>query len=126
MEGRSRRWILVVDDDATVRSLLIDVLEREGYAAVGAEDGYIAEELIRDIFPDLILLDLRMPRGSGWSLMSNVREHQRWQHIPVLIVSGHIEEDQPASEPGLNIVGWIEKPVEVDTLVAKVREVLQA
>lgn len=122
--SRPRKWILVVDDDATVRSLLIEILEKAGYAAVGAEDGYVAEELIRDLFPDLILLDLKMPRGSGWSLLDNVRERPQWQAIPVIIVSGYLHEGRPLRETGLHIVGRIEKPVQIDHLLETVREAL--
>lgn len=122
--SRPRKWILVVDDDATIRNLLIEVLEKAGHAAVGAEDGYVAEELIRDLFPDLILLDLKMPRSSGWSLLDNVRERPQWQSIPVIIVSGYLSEGQPLPQTGLNIVGRIEKPVQIDDLLAKVQEVL--
>jgi CheY-like chemotaxis protein len=122
--SRPRKWILVVDDDATVRGLLIEILEKAGYAAVGAEDGYVAEELIRDLFPDLILLDLKMPRGSGWSLLDNVRERPRWQAIPVIIVSGYLHEGRPLRDAGLRIVGRIEKPVQIDHLLETVREAL--
>ena len=118
--------MLVVDDDVTIRTLLLEILEKAGYTAVGAEDGYVAEELIRDLFPDLILLDLKMPRSSGWSLLGNVRERPRWQSIPVIIVSGYLHEGESLPATGLNIVGRIEKPVQIEDLLAKVHEVLDA
>src|SRR4029453_12276054 len=87
-----RRWVLVVDDNARLRALWIEVLEEAGYRAIGSEDGLAAAELIRDLFPDLILLDLRMPRASGWDFLENLRANSRWHTIPVVIVSVHLDE----------------------------------
>lgn len=120
-----RKWILVVDDNARLRTLWIEVLEAAGYAAVGSEDGLTAAELIRDIFPDLILLDLRMPRASGWDFLENVRENPKWRHIPVVVVSAHMDEGPDlVADSGLNVVGRMEKPVAVADLLAKVHEIV--
>jgi chemosensory pili system protein ChpA (sensor histidine kinase/response regulator) len=119
-----RKWVLVVDDNTRLRNLWIEVLEEEGYAAVGSEDGLAAAELIRDLFPDLILLDLRMPRASGWDFLENVRANPRWHEIPVVIVSAHLDEGPDLSTLGLRIAGQLEKPVEVDDLLKKVREII--
>jgi CheY-like chemotaxis protein len=120
-----RKWVLVVDDNARLRSLWIEVLEEAGYAAVGSEDGLAAAELIRDLFPDLILLDLRMPRASGWDFLENVRANPKWHTIPVVIVSAHLDEGPDlAADSGLNIVGQLAKPVSVGDLLAKVEGVI--
>ena len=120
----ARKWVLVVDDDPTVRTLFVDVLQEAGYRVVGAEDGYVAEDLIRDLFPDLILLDLHMPRGSGFSLLNNMRKHPRWRAIPIVIVSGYLDRVKLLDETGLTVVGRIGKPVDADRLLALVRETL--
>ncbi|HSE96083.1 MAG TPA: response regulator [Methylomirabilota bacterium] len=121
----ARKWILVVDDNSRLRNLWIEVLERAGYAAVGSEDGLSAGELIRDLFPDLILLDLRMPRASGWDFLENVRANPKWHTIPVVLVSAHLDEGPDlAADCGLNIVGRMAKPVAVADLLAKVQELI--
>ena len=120
----ARKWVIVVDDDPAVRTLFVDVLQGAGYRVVGAEDGYVAEDLIRDLFPDLILLDLHMPRGSGFSLLNNMRKHPRWRAIPIVIVSGYLDRVEPLDETGLTVVGRIGKPVDVDQMLALVRETL--
>ncbi len=118
----ARRWILVVDDDARLRTLWMEALTEAGYTAVGAEDGITALELIRDLFPDLILLDLRMPRLSGWGFLDSVRQHRRWRDIPILIVSAFLaDEDHPGAGEGLRIVGRMQKPVHLAELIATVR-----
>jgi chemosensory pili system protein ChpA (sensor histidine kinase/response regulator) len=121
---KPRKWVLVVDDNARLRSLWIEVLEEAGYRAVGSEDGLAAADLIRDLFPDMILLDLRMPRASGWDFLENVRANPRWHTIPVVIVSAHLEEGPDLAGSGLNIVGQLAKPVSVGDLVAKVEEII--
>lgn len=121
----ARKWVLVVDDDPTVRTLFVDILQEAGYRVVGAEDGYVAEDLIRDLFPDLILLDLHMPRGSGFSLLNNMRKYPRWQAIPIVIVSGYLDQIELLDETGLTLVGRIGKPVDIDRLLALVRETLR-
>jgi CheY-like chemotaxis protein len=120
-----RKWILVVDDNSRLRNLWIEVLEGAGYAAVGSEDGLSAAELIRDLFPDLILLDLRMPRASGWDFLENVRANPKWHAIPVVLISAHLDEGPDlAADCGLNIVGRMAKPVAVADLLAKVKELI--
>jgi chemosensory pili system protein ChpA (sensor histidine kinase/response regulator) len=122
---RARKWVLVVDDNARLRALWIEVLEEAGYKAVGSEDGLAAADLIRDLFPDLILLDLRMPRASGWDFLENVRANPRWHTIPVVIVSAHLEEGPDlAADSGLNIVGQLAKPVSVADLLEKVVDII--
>jgi CheY-like chemotaxis protein len=120
-----RKWVLVVDDNSRLRNLWIEVLENSGYAAVGSEDGLSAGELIRDLVPDLIVLDLRMPRASGWDFLENVRTNPRWSTIPVVVVSAHLDEGPDlAADAGLNIVARMEKPVAVADLLAKIQAVI--
>ena len=120
-----RKWVLVVDDNARLRALWIEVLEEAGYRAIGSEDGLAAADFIRDIFPDLILLDLRMPRASGWDFLENLRASPKWHMIPVVIVSAHLEDGpEIASHAGLNIAGQLAKPVSVSDLLTKVEQII--
>ena len=116
-----RKWILVVDDDFRVRDLWVEALKAAGYAAVGAEDGMVALELIRDLFPDLILLDLRMPRLSGGGFLDAIRGHPRWKEIPILIVSAFLDQEvQAEAEKGLRILGAVQKPLTLRELIGHV------
>jgi CheY-like chemotaxis protein len=102
----------VADDDHGVRRLLTKVLEGAGYAVVAARDGYDACEIVRDLHPHVIILDLRMPRMSGAEFLSTSAAAD----IPILILSGHLAD--PRSEEGLkaNIVGRLAKPVDLNVL----------
>jgi CheY-like chemotaxis protein len=113
-----RHWILVADDDKAIRRLLVRVLTDAGYAVVAARDGVEALELARQVYPHVIILDLRMPRMSGIQFLAHSRQ------IPVVVLSGFLSDlpDDLASRP--NIVARLEKPVSLDTLRATVQRAL--
>jgi CheY-like chemotaxis protein len=120
-----RKWVLVVDDNARLRALWVEVLEEVGYRTVGSEDGPAAADLIRDLVPDLILLDLRIPRASGWDFLEHERANPRWHTIPVVLVTAHQEEGPDlAGDSGLNTVGRLAKPISVGDLLAKVERII--
>ena len=115
----ARKWILVADDDHAVRRLLTKVLESAGYRVVLARDGLEAGELIRDVQPHLAILDLRMPRMSGSQFLEAARG------IPVLVLSGYLGDLSPEAAARTNIVGLLEKPVDLEVLRTRVRDALR-
>jgi twitching motility two-component system response regulator PilG len=84
--GRAR--VLVVDDSPTVRKLVEMTLERRGHVVVAAEDGMEALARINDSIPDLILLDITMPRMDGYQLCKTIKTNQETSHIPVVMLTG--------------------------------------
>ncbi len=89
--------ILVVDDEPIILQTLSAVLETEGFVVRTAEDGFAALVALREVLPDLIISDLRMPNMSGFEFLSIVR--RRFPHIPVIAISGeYISDNAP---PGL-------------------------
>jgi CheY-like chemotaxis protein len=120
LEGAAvRRWILVADDDKTIRRLLVRVLSDAGYAVVSARDGLEALDLAKQVYPHLIILDLRMPRMTGIKFLAHS------QHVPVIVLSGFLQDlsDDPAAHP--NVVARLEKPVALATLRATVERALR-
>jgi CheY-like chemotaxis protein len=81
------RTILVVEDDTDIREALVEGLVAAGFLAPAAEDGVRAMELIEESPPDLILLDLMLPRMTGWQLMEHLRENPALQDIPIVVVT---------------------------------------
>jgi len=81
--------VLVVDDNIEVRQAFVSLLEGEGYRVAEADDGVAALRLLREgqIHPCLILLDLMMPRMSGWDFRAEQSRDARLARIPVLVVS---------------------------------------
>ena len=118
-------WVLVVDDNAPLRKVWIEVLQEEGYTAIGAADGLEAAELVHDLLPDLVLLDLHMPRASGRDFLEYLKARSGTVHIPIVILSGYVDEAPDPASSGLEIVRRIAKPVPLADLVRIVGEILQ-
>ncbi|WP_051037859.1 ATP-binding protein [Thalassoporum mexicanum] len=118
MKGRS---ILVVDDDANIRSLLRQELEDQGYQVVEAEDGTDAIAKIRDHRPDLITLDIAMPGISGFDVAAILRNDPATANIPIIIISA-FEDQEKVCRFGID--RYLAKPIEGDQLLADIGELL--
>lgn len=79
--------VMVVEDDGAIREALVEGLQAEGFVVKSAPDGERALEMIKDSAPDLILLDLMLPRMTGWELMEEMRRRPPLQTIPIVIVT---------------------------------------
>jgi two-component system alkaline phosphatase synthesis response regulator PhoP len=93
--------VLVVDDDENTRRFLSVALEANGYEAVTAEDGDDGFQKVQDEKPDLILLDVMMPKKTGFVLFKQIRRKEEFKDIPVIMltaVAEALEEDQSHAE----------------------------
>ena len=88
------RKILVVDDDASVRSLVRDVLEVEGYAVDLAEDGFSALRRIEADRPDCVVLDIMMPGMDGHGVLSRIRSGEGGSTLPVVMLTAAADDSQ--------------------------------
>jgi CheY-like chemotaxis protein len=79
--------VLVVDDDPGVRQLLRRMLEPAGYAVAEAANGRLALERLREVTPGVILLDLMMPEMDGFEFVAEVRRHEAWRGIPIVVIT---------------------------------------
>jgi CheY-like chemotaxis protein len=110
--------VLVVDDDADIRDLLADALEAEGYAAVSARHGAEALERIRQLRPDLIVLDLMMPVMDGRSFLAAKNRDPALSGIPVIAMTA-------ATWNGVEgAVTLLKKPFDLDAFLADVARLL--
>jgi two-component system OmpR family response regulator len=116
-------WILIADDDPVIRDLWTAALRRAGFRTASARDGGEALDRMRMLLPDLMILDLRMPELSGDAVLQRVRQRPALSRIPVLIISGFLDEE-PVADHGLNIVGRLPKPQSLTALVDAVRTAL--
>jgi DNA-binding response OmpR family regulator len=113
MRGREKR-ILIVDDDAAIRTLLVTILRRRGYVVDFAPNGIEAMEHFERCIYALVLLDLMMPRMSGWELLDWLSERPRDQRPLVIVLTAGTE---PRDFPADLVAGTIRKPFDVDVLV---------
>jgi CheY-like chemotaxis protein len=123
----SRRWILVADDDPLVLELWADTLSKAGYRVLTASNGRDVFELMHAIVPHCIVLDLRMPQVSGAALLQLVLSAPVLQQIPVIVVSGFLDEHADALRASrLHVVSCLEKPVAPAELLRAVEAALAA
>jgi len=119
--------ILVVDDDAALRELLRRILEGAGYTVMEAENGRVALERLRSASPGVILLDLMMPEMDGFEVVAEVRRHEAWRAIPIVVVTAK----ELTAEDRQRLNGYVERILEKgaysrDTLLAEVRDLVAA
>jgi two-component system chemotaxis response regulator CheY len=112
------RRVLVVDDDDAIRNLLDDVLELEGYESRTAPDGASALAAARDWTPDLIVLDLMMPRMDGWQFREAQLEQPSLREVPVLVVSASRRASDAYRDLGAAAV--VAKPFDLDDLIGTI------
>jgi CheY-like chemotaxis protein len=112
--------ILIVDDEEDVRTFLNAVLEKAGYETVIACDGVEARNAVNAQKPDLITLDLQMPKNSGTDFYRGIRRDPDLKSIPVIVVSGLPGRHLAVPEP----FAVFDKPIDPDELLAKVQEAI--
>ena len=99
------RLALVVDDEEPARKMLTQILEKERWNVVQAENGLEALERIAKQRPDLILLDLVMPKMNGYQFLAELRNHDKWRPIPIIVVTAK----DMSTEERLALDGYVEK-----------------
>ena len=107
--------VLVVDDDPFIRTLLMAWLQEAGYKVVTAGDGQQAIEQVDREKPDLLLLDLMMPKLDGYSVARWLRRHAETSALPIIVLSADVRAPQKLS--GLRIDGLISKPFDLDEVL---------
>jgi DNA-binding response OmpR family regulator len=128
MTDNIKKRILVVDDEADVRNFLKAALLEAGFEVVTAEDGNLALEEVKKQLPDLISLDLVMPKKSGAKFYHELTKKKEWSKIPIIIVTGHARDDLGKADlktltmsgPGV----YLEKPVKPNNYIAAIKTIL--
>jgi DNA-binding response OmpR family regulator len=114
--------IVAADDDPQLLRLVTRNLQLEGYDVLGASDGQQALELIESNPPDLVLLDVMMPKMDGFTVCSRVRE---FSSVPIIIVTARGQDQDKVRGLDLGADDYLTKPFSVDELLARVRAVLR-
>src|SRR6266566_7645564 len=114
--------ILAADDDPQLLRLMTRNLQLEGFDVLAASDGQQALELIENNAPDLVLLDVMMPKMDGFTVCSRVRE---FSAVPIIIVTARGQDQDKVRGLDLGADDYLTKPFSVDELLARVRAVLR-
>jgi chemosensory pili system protein ChpA (sensor histidine kinase/response regulator) len=111
--------VMVVDDSLTVRKITSRLLEREGYQVLTAKDGIDALEQMKNHLPDLILVDIEMPRMDGFELSSRVRQDARSAGVPIVIISSRTAEKHRNRAEQIGVNAFLGKPYQEAELLAQ-------
>jgi two-component system, cell cycle response regulator DivK len=117
--------ILVVDDSTTNVVLLEAILDEKGYRIETALNAKEAYSIIEKQTPDLILLDLLMPKISGFDFLEEIRKNKKTVNTPVIVVSALTDEDNIEKIMSMGAIDFVKKPIDLQYLVDKVESVLQ-
>jgi chemosensory pili system protein ChpA (sensor histidine kinase/response regulator) len=116
--------IMVVDDSLTVRKVTSRLLSRENYRVATAKDGIDALEQLKDIVPDVMLVDIEMPRMDGFDLVRNVRANAETAKVPVIMISSRTADKHRDHAFELGVNRFLGKPYEEGELLAQIAEYL--
>jgi diguanylate cyclase len=114
------RTILVVEDDRSIREMLSAFLSQEGFHCVVAQDGLLGIQIAKDILPDLIICDVRMPNLDGYEVLGEVRSDAALRHIPFIFLSGKSEGRSIRQGMNLGADDYLIKPIDRRELIEAV------
>ncbi len=133
MVKASEKKILVVDDEPDIRNFLTTCIQDAGFMVDSAVDGQDALEKIEKEIPDLMTLDMVMPRKSGIELIRTLRKNDKWSKLPIIVITAHARNEFASEDiksfnaftSGLKPRRTIEKPVTPEILVNTICQILE-
>jgi len=117
--------VMVVDDSLTVRKITGRLLAREGYQVMTAKDGLDALQQIEETVPDIMLLDIEMPRMDGFDLTKHLRSNPRTRGVPIIMITSRTAEKHRSYARDLGVDVYLGKPYQEDELLGYIRELLK-
>jgi chemosensory pili system protein ChpA (sensor histidine kinase/response regulator) len=117
--------VMVVDDSLTVRKISGRLLARHGYHVLTAKDGVDALEQLVDVMPDVMLLDIEMPRMDGFELARNIRGDARLKHIPIIMITSRTADKHRLHAQEIGVDHYLGKPYDEDTLLGCIRQSIE-
>jgi chemosensory pili system protein ChpA (sensor histidine kinase/response regulator) len=116
--------VMIVDDSLTVRKITSRTLTRAGFEVVTAKDGIDALELLADRTPDVILLDIEMPRMDGFEFTKTIKADPGHAHIPIIMITSRTAEKHRSRAKELGVDLYLGKPYQEEELLRNLREML--
>lgn len=124
-EDTSVKTIMVVDDSITVRKVTSRLLQRHGYQVLTAKDGVDALNVLHDQIPDLMLLDIEMPRMDGFELASTIRHDERLKHIPIIMITSRTGDKHRSRAEEIGVNRYMGKPYNEIDLLQNIESLLE-
>jgi len=122
-------YILIVDDDPDILEGILTILETQPYRLATARDGKKCMELLQEELPDVLILDLLMPRMDGWGVIREMRNNPRFAKVPIMILTTVIEDASRRRyelETGMtmDVQDYIQKPARPADLIQRVARLI--
>lgn len=114
-----QKKILIVDDDVAILEVVKAILTENGYAITTVQNGGMVVKKVREIKPDLILLDIWMSGHDGRDIARKLKSDKSTAKIPIIVVSAHNDAQLIAKQ--LHVDGFLPKPFDIDTLLTTVQ-----
>jgi chemosensory pili system protein ChpA (sensor histidine kinase/response regulator) len=114
--------IMVVDDSVTIRNVVSHLLQRQGWKVLTAKDGIEAIEVLHTWQPDLIILDIEMPRMNGYEFMRSIRAQEKFKDLPVVMHTSRSSEKHRQKAESLGVNAFVTKPYEEEAIIALIKD----
>jgi chemosensory pili system protein ChpA (sensor histidine kinase/response regulator) len=118
------RKVMIVDDSVTVRKVTTRLMERQGWEVSTAKDGLDAMNQLQDIYPDIVLLDIEMPKMDGFEVLKSVRGDPRLEKLPIIMITSRTGEKHKQQALELGVNQYLGKPFQEGNLLSTIEEVL--
>jgi chemosensory pili system protein ChpA (sensor histidine kinase/response regulator) len=119
-----RKTIMVVDDSITIRKVTERMLSRYGIDVILAKDGVDATNQLQERMPDLMLLDIEMPRMDGFEVASFVRNDDRLKNLPIIMITSRTGSKHKDKAMQIGVNKYLGKPFQEDDLVSNINDIL--
>ena len=126
---KEKPYILIVDDDPDILEGILMILETQPYRLATAQDGKQCMAMVGEEVPDVLILDLLMPRMDGWGVIREMRSNPRYAKVPIMILSTVIEDASHRRyelETGMSmdIQGYVQKPAKPTDLLQRIEKLI--
>lgn len=122
------KLVLVIDDEQDICRFIEIALRQHGYEVQSAYDGLAGKAAIEKLHPDLVVLDLKMPKLNGYELVLWLKQNEKYKNLPVIIITSVTEDSRKPDDQwrdSLEVSDFITKPFETEELVTRVTAILE-
>jgi chemosensory pili system protein ChpA (sensor histidine kinase/response regulator) len=121
-----RLLVMVVDDSITVRKVTSRLLERNGFRVLTARDGVDALGQLRENVPDIMLLDIEMPRMDGFELATHMRNDERLKHVPIIMITSRSGDKHRQHAKQIGVNAYLGKPYQESELLDSIQSLIDS
>jgi chemosensory pili system protein ChpA (sensor histidine kinase/response regulator) len=119
-----KQIVMVVDDSITMRRVASKLLERNNFEVVTAKDGVDALSLLEDVKPDVMLLDIEMPRMDGFELATHMQNENLYSDIPIIMITSRTGEKHRDRALQIGIANYMGKPYQEEELIENIQSAI--